>query len=369
MKKKLVLQPLRFVEAHYNFTAIQQDFIMLVQAKANEYRNNPIKNDFKINLKPYFQMKKISLKNIRPNDYKSMCEDLIKASIGFQYFKSDTSITFFSLFKSCSITTDLFLNVSINDDVLPLFFIKKLEENHFIENKFVKEIFSENNNNNNFDKYVAFLPETYVDFKNAGTKRLFQKLLQYKSLGKKTFNFNKDELYLLLGYGSYNEVLLDDKQKKIFDNIKKYEFIQNKFKGVNGWKNVSKNLKKWLAEINDNENSEISISLQNGNLFKVTGKPVRDIQIKVVYDDIKKNLTDEQEVLYVYIQKYKLSPKQRYYIVKNFEEKEIKLKINDNIVVMKNQKGNKYFGEKKRADFRKIDNIAGYVFNLFKKII
>ncbi|MCG8208162.1 replication initiation protein [Tenacibaculum finnmarkense] len=361
LKKIKVLQPLRFVDARYNFTAIQQDFIMLVQACVNRNRNNAVKNDFKIDLKPYFKLKGISLEDIRSSHYRAICEDLIKASIGFQYFKTDTLFTFYSLFKSCSVTVDLFLEVSIIDDVLPLFYIKKLKEGHFQNNKLVKRLFDEKNTE--FDKYISYLPETYIQFKKSSTKRLFQKLLQYRSLGKRTFNFTKDELYLLLGYGEY--VLIDD-QENVF-KIKEYKFVQTKFEGVNGWKNVSKNLKIWLQEIHENEDSEIKISLQNKKLFKITGRPVRDIQINVVYDDIKGNLTEEQSKMYIYLQRYKLSPKQRYSIIKNYNNDEILAKLKEYIISMSNARKEQYFGEYKRQDYRKISNIAGYVYTLFSK--
>ena len=48
---------------------------------------------------------------------------------------------------------------------------------------------------------------------------------------------------------------------------------------------------------------------------------------------------------------------------------EIKEKINNHIVPKQDKKGNKFFGEMKKGNYPKIDNISGYIYTLFFKKI
>jgi hypothetical protein len=363
MSKLKVLQPVRFVDAHYDLTPTQQDFIMLVQLETNR-QTTEVKTDFKIDLKTYFKNKGTSLEDIRSSHYKTITDDLLNSKISFQYFKGTTMYASYNIFKSCIVSSDLILTVSIVEDVLPLFYINKLKEGHFENNKLVKSLFEKSQPE--FDKYVSYSPETYVDFKESSTKRLFQKLLQFKTVGKYNFNFTKEELYILLGYGEYIEKNDPEGQQEIFD-IQKYEFIQNKYKGSSGWKDLSKLLKVWLKTISDHKDSEIKVLLQGKNYYKTSGRPIRNISIKVEYDDLKTKLSEEQTISFNNLVKFKLTEKQRYKIAKNFTIAEIKEKINSNIVAKKDNKGNKYFGELKKGNYPKIENVPGYVYSLFFK--
>ena len=357
-----VLQPLRFVDAHFNLTPTQHDFIMLVQKMTN--KQPIIKTDFKIDLRPYFEDKGIQLKNVRSNHYDTICKDLLSASVRFQYFKGNTLFNYYSLFKKCSVDNDFFLTISIIEDVLPLFYINKLNEGHFKENKLVKDLFQKSFPE--IDKYISYLPKTYVDFEESSTKRLFQKLLQYRMLGKYTYEFSKDELYLLLGCGEYVEKKEGKGQQNIFD-IKEYEFIQTKYKDVYGWKNLYKQLNTWLKIISEHKDSELSIVKNGKSYFKTVGRPIRSIKINVVFDDLKGSLSDEQEETYIFLEKFGLSDKQRYSISKNFDLKTVKEILHQNIIAKKDHNGNRVYGEYKRADYRIIKNLPGFIYTVFFK--
>lgn len=359
-KNNKVLQPVRFVDAFYDFSPIQRDFIMMVQYKTNKQPS--IKNDFEIDLKPYLKAKGLPIENVRSSHYKDLCNDLLSAKVGFQYFKGSTLYTYYNLFSRCSVDAELKLSVSIVDDVLPLFYINKLKEGHFKENKLVKELFEKSYPE--YDNYVAYLPKTFIDFEESSTKKLFEKLLQYRKLKTHTYEFTKNELYHLLGYGHFIEKELVDGQQRIFD-IAEYEFKQIKYKGVDGWKNLSKKLNKWLETISDHPDSSIKVVKKGKNYFKSFGRPIRTIKIEVLYDNANENLEMEQMEAFNYLEKYRLSEKQKYAIVKNFSYQEIKDIIDENVVALKDSNGKQYFGEYKRSDYRKIDNIAGFIYSIF----
>lgn len=356
---KKVLQPVRFVDANYNFTPVQRDFIMMVQYKTN--KQPIIKNDFKIDLKPYFEAKGVSIENVRANHYKSLCDDLLSAKVGFQYFKGNTLYSYYNLFSHCSVNNDLILSVSIIDDVLPLFYINKLKEGHFKGNKLVKELFEQSFPE--YDNYVAYLPKTFIDFEESSTKKLFEKLLQYRKLKTYVYEFTKDELYHLLGYGHFVEKELVNNQQRIFD-IAEFEFKQTKYVGVQGWKNFSKQLNIWLKDISEHKDSSIKIIKKGNKYFKTKGRPIRSIIIEVVYDNVSEDLTEHQIEAFKYLEKYELSEKQKYVIVKKFPIHQIKAKIAEYVVPLKDANGN-YFGEYKRADYRKIENVPGFVYSIF----
>lgn len=354
----MVLQPVRFVDAHYNFTPTQRDFIMMVQYMTQ--KQPVIKSDFKIDLKSYFKEKGASLSNVRSSHYKELCDDLLSAKVGFQYFKGNTLYSYYNLFSHCSLSSDLILTVSIIDDVLPLFYINKLKEGHFKENKLVKKLFEQSFPE--YDTYVAYLPKTYVDFGESSTKKLFEKLLQYRKLKSYSYEFSKDEIYFLLGYGEFVEKKFLGGQQKMFD-FSELDFKQTKYIGKNGWKNFSKQLNIWLKEISEHKDSTITIKQTNKRFFQTVGRPIRSIKIDVTYDGENENLSEEQIKSVEYLEQYKLSEKQKYVIVKKHSFKQIKTIINENVVKL--QGGT--FGEFKRADYRKIDNISGFVYSIFFK--
>lgn len=354
----MVLQPVRFVDAHYDFTPTQKDFIMMVQYKTGKLP--VIKSDFKIDLKSYFKEKGVSIENVHSGYYKELCQDLLSSKVGFQYFKGNAVHSYYNLFSHCSISKDLELTISIIDDVLPLFYINKLNEGHFKNNKLVKTLFEKAYPE--YDNYVAYLPKTYVNFEESSLKRLFEKLLQYKTLGKKTYEFSKDELYFLLGYGEFIEKEKITSQQNMFD-FKEYTFKQTKYKGRTGWQNLSKKLNIWLQTISENKKSTITIATFGKRFYKTVGRPLRSIIIEVKYDgDNDKSLDEEQIKSFEFLNKYGLSDKQKYAISKNNSFDTIKSIIHENIIAIKGG-----FGEFKTSNYRKIENVAGFIFSLFLK--
>ncbi len=360
--KKKVLEPLRFVEAHYDFSPIQRDFLMMVQYKTD--KQSKIKSDFKINLKPYFKSKGISLANVRLNHYKDICNDLMATKVGFQYFKGSTLYRYFNIFSSCSVDEDFVLSVSIIDDVLPLFYINKLNEGHFKENKLIKELFE--NSYPEHDNYVSYYPKTFIDFEESSTKKLFQRLLQYKYRKNHTYEFTKNEMYLLLGYGYFVEKEIADGQQNIFD-IKEMEFKQVKYAGVAGWKNFAKQLNKWLKIISDHKGSFMTIKQigGEGKYYKTKGRPIRNIIIEVDFDDDLDKYSDDELEAYEILKPFGLTSNQVEKIINTFPLKIIKKILQENIV-KKRDKDTLYYGEYKRSDHRRIENIGGFVYNLFK---
>ena len=161
MKKQTnkVLQPMRFVDAYYDFTPVQRDFIMLVQYKTNKQK--VIRNDFSIDLKPYFKAKGLNLEDVRHSHYKEITNCLLESKVSFKYLKGDKLYSHYNLFSKCTVSKNFVLEVSITDDVLPLFYINKLKEGHFKANKLVKELFEQSYPE--YDNYVAYYPRTYVD--------------------------------------------------------------------------------------------------------------------------------------------------------------------------------------------------------------
>jgi hypothetical protein len=152
-----------------------------------------IKTQFNIPLKDYFLAKGLKLEDVRSSHYTKLCDDLLESKIGFQYFKGNTIFRKYNLFKSCSINSELVLSIDIIDDVLPLFYINKLSEGHFKENKLVKELFEKEHKE--IDKYISYRPKTYIKFQESSIKRLFEKLQYLDAL-----------LISRLAYGLNNDV-------------------------------------------------------------------------------------------------------------------------------------------------------------------
>lgn len=357
-RTKKVLQPLRFVNAYYDFSPVQKDFIMLVQHMTSKQKE--IKSDFTIDLRPYFESNGIKPEDVRQNHYKELTNDLLESKVTFKYTKGDRLYSMYNLFSRCTINEDFSLEVSIIDDVLPLFYINKLEEGHFKENRLVRELFEQSFPD--YDKYIAYSPKTYVEFRESQTKKLFEKLLQYKRLKKHTFEFSKDELYLLLGYG-YLRDKSKDPQQQIFQIVGQ-EFIQTSYKGVEGWKSLRKKLNKWLGDISNHPKSGITVIPNKNNQFSTKGKPIRSIFVQVEYDEEFAPLTPAQEKGISFLEPYKLSRKQKFKIVSDFSYEQIVKRVQGMVVSKSDHNGNRYYGEYQRADHRKIDNVPGFIYGV-----
>lgn len=102
-----------------------------------------------------------------------------------------------------------------------MFYINKLEGGHFKDNRLIREAFEASY------PYVAYLPGTFIDFKESSTKKLFTKPLQGRKLKKYRYEFGKDELYLMPGYDHLTDVNDEDIQTNIF-NLVKQEFTPTK---------------------------------------------------------------------------------------------------------------------------------------------
>lgn len=356
INKKKVLQPMRFVDASYSFTAIQKDLVMLVQYQTSKQQT--IKTDFTIDLKPYFRERGIKLDNARQAHFTEITDSLLESKVKFQYFKGNKLYTALNLFSICTVTRDFKLEVRIVNEALPLFYINKLQEGHFQENKLIKELFEKSYPE--IDVYVAFPPKVFVQFKETSVKKLYEKLLQYRALKKYTFEFSKDELYFLLGYGHFQEKE-DDGQGNIF-NLVEEEFVQTQYKGVEGWKSLSKLLNKWLKEINSHNESGIVIASTKRRHFTTTGRPIRSIKITVEYDDKLVELTEDQKISYEILKKFELSDAQIFSIVAKFESETISQYLREYLVKKSDSFNNPYWGELQRGDHRKIENIPGFIY-------
>ncbi|TXN37747.1 hypothetical protein FVB32_05510 [Flagellimonas hymeniacidonis] len=353
-----VLQPLRFVNAYYDFTATQKDFIMLVQHMTSKQKE--IVSNFKIDLKPYFLAKGLTLEDIRQNHYKELTEDLLESKVTFKYLKGDTLYSIYNLFSRCIVNQNFILEVSILDDVLPLFYINKLDEGHFQENRLVRELFEQSFPK--YDQYISYYPQTFIEFKESQTKKLFEKLLAFSKLQKYTFEFSKDELYLILGYGHLRDKSQEKLQQNIF-KISDQEFVQTSYKGVDGWKSLRRQLNKWLKEISDKKDTGIIVVPNGNNYFSTRGKPIRSIMVQVEYDNLS-TLNNDQRIAYEFLTKYELSHKQILKIIDRFAFKDIKARIHNRLVAKTGFDGKRYYGEYQRADHRKIENVPGYIYGV-----
>ncbi|MDC6367241.1 MULTISPECIES: hypothetical protein [Flavobacteriaceae] len=358
-KSKKVLQPMRFVDAYCDFTPVQKDFIMLVQYMTSKQKE--IVNDFKIDLKPYFLAKGLNVSAIRPHHYKEVTDDLMKSKVTFKYHKGDKLYSIYNLFSRCVVDETLALQISIIDDVLPLFYINKLEEGHFQDNRLVKELYQQSYPD--YDRYISYLPKTFVDFGESQTKKLFEKLLQFRRLQKHTYEFAKNELYLMLGYGFLRDKDEDTVQKQIF-KIVGQEFIQTSYKGVDGWKNLRAKLNKWLKEISENKDTGITIIKNGRNYFTTKGKPIRSIFIEVEYDDALLIFTEERQKAYDYLKRYGLSEKQLIRIVCNFDYRTIVRKITEMVVAKSDAHGKRYYGDNRTPDDKMIKNVPGFIYGV-----
>lgn len=361
-ESKKVLQPMRFVDAYCDFSPIQKDLIMLVQYMTG--KQNEIRNNFTINLKPYFVAKGIKLEFIRQHHFRELTDDLMKSRVTFKYHKGDTLYSVHNLFSKCSVdyigNNEYVLNVSILDDVLPLFYINKLEEGHFKDNRLVKELFQRSFPD--FDNYISYYPKTFIEFKESQTKRLFEKLLQYRRMKRFTYEFSKDELYLMLGYGYLRDKKEDDMQGQIF-KLFGQELVQTSYQGVDGWKNLRQKLNKWLKEISDNKETGITVLPNGRNYFSTRGRPIRSIIVQVVFDDAL-TLNEEQQKSMEFLKPYGLSAKQKFRIVNDFDHKAISKRIREMIVSKRDDFGKKYYGDNRSPDDTKIENVPGFVYGV-----
>ncbi|WP_127023588.1 hypothetical protein [Flagellimonas beolgyonensis] len=358
-KSKKVLQPMRFVDAYCDFTPVQKDFIMLVQHWTSKQKE--IINDFTIDLKPYFLAKGQKLEDIRQAHYTELTDDLLKSKVTFKYMKGDTLFTMYNLFSRCTVDKNLILSVSIVDEVLPLFYINKLEEGHFQDNRLVKELFQQSYPE--YDKYISYYPKTFIDFRESQSKKLFEKLLQYRRLKKYSFEFAKDELYLMLGYGYLRDKKEPTLPQQLF-KIKGQEFVQTAYIGVDGWKNLRAKLNKWLEEISEREDTGIQVLKKGKNYFSTRGRPIRSIFINVEYDEELAELTEDQQKGFDYLLSYGLSTKQSFRIVTDFDHSSILHRISNSVVAKRDAQGNRYYGEYQRPDHRRIDNVPGYIYGI-----
>ncbi|GAA4277574.1 replication initiation protein [Aquimarina mytili] len=353
--QRLVIQPMRFVEAVFDFTPVQRDLIMLIQHQTHP--TGKIKSEFSIDLKPYLEEKGLNLKDQRYGHYKELCDSLLESKVNFKYFKGNKLYSSHNLFKKCTLDRDFIMDVEIIDDVLPLFYINKLKEGHFKDSKLVKELFEQSKNEH--DSYVAYLPKTYINFEESSTKRLYEKLLEHRRYTSYKFELTKDELYMLLGYG----YLKDVKEDNLF-NIERQEFVQTAYKGVNGWKNLRPLLNNWLKDISEHEESGLSIAKKGKNFFQTQGRPIRSIFIHVTYDAKTVKLEPEKQKVYEALEEFGLSENQRMKIISDFPADRILSRIHDKIIRMRDDHGKKYWGEKERADYRKISNVPGYIYGV-----
>ena len=365
MSDKKVLQPVRFVNAHYDFTAVQRDFIMLIQKET--FKREKIVSSFKIDLKSYFKAKKLDLKSARHGYYNELCTDLLQSKISFKYFTGNKSFSHHNLFSHCFVDFELFLHVYIIDQALPLFYINKLEQGHFKDNQLVKSLFEQSYPE--IDLYVAINPKTYIDFEESLTKKLYEKLSQFRSdkfRTKKTYeyNFGKDELYLLLGYGHLQEKEEEaGAQKKIFD-LKEHEFIPTKYIGNEGWKNLRKRLNKGLKEISLHKGSGFTVIKTGSSFFKTKGRPIRTISITVEYDDRLSSLEGDQKAAYDFLEKYGLSEKQILNIVSEFPLEQVKERVHNRVVKTRDPHDKPCYGEYQKAGYPKINNVPGYIYGV-----
>ena len=362
-KSKKVLQPMRFVDAYCDFSPIQKDFLMLIQHITSKQRE--IKSNFTIDLKPYFSAKEIKLSSIRQHHFKELTDDLMNSKVTFKYHKGDTLYSVYNLFSKCSVdysgNNNFSLNVSIIDDVLPLFYINKLEEGHFKDNRLVKELFQESYPE--YDKYISYYPKTFIKFKESQTKKLFEKLLAYRRLRKYTYEFSKDELYLMLGYGYLRDKKGQKLQKEMFQIVGQ-ELIQTSYQGVNGWKNLRQKLNKWLREISNNKDTGLIIIKNGKNHFSTRGRPIRSIIIEVVFEGDCATLDEQQEKAFEYLKRYGLSDKQKMKIVTDYDYKTITKRIGQMIVAKSDRYGKRYYGDNRTPDDRKIENLPGFIYGI-----
>ncbi len=353
-----VLQPMRFVDAIYNFTPVQEDFIMLVQKQMT--KSSKVETDFKIDLKPYLEGKGLTLKNIRYSQYNKLSKELLESKVSFKFLKGDKLFVHYNLFKKASVDQDFVLEVGIIEDVLPLFYINKLKEGHFKDNKLILELFEASFPE--YDTYVAIPPKTFIEFEEAPVKKLYRKLLQYRKKKKHTFEFTKDELYHVMGLGH-----IEDIQEDNLLGIPKQLFVQDHYKGTNGWKNLSKKLNVWLKDISEHPKSGLSI-VQSKKYYKTEGRPIRRIFVEVVYDEEMQKLTIKQQKVFSELNNYGLSVKQKYNIMSDFELDQIIPAIRAKVLKMKDPITKKsYYGEYERADYRKIENVPGYIYGVVFK--
>ena len=354
-----VLQPMRFVDAIYNFTPVQEDFILLVQKQMTKSKN--IRTNFTIDLKPYLEGKGLDLKNIRYSHYDKLSKELLESQVSFKFLKGDKLFVHYNLFKKASVDKDFILDIGIIEDVLPLFYINKLKEGHFKDSKLILELFEASFPE--YDTYVAIPPNTFIEFEEAPVKKLYKKLLQYRKKKEHTFEFAKDEIYHIMGFGH-----IEDVEEENLLGIPKQVFVQDYYKGINGWKNLSKNFNKWLIKISEHKRSGLSVVPSGSKYYTTKGRPIRSSFVHVKYDKEMQELTLEQQKVFIELGKFGLSDKQRYNIMKDFELDQIIPSIREYVVKMKEPSTNEtYYGEYKRSDYRKIENEPGYIYGVVFK--
>jgi hypothetical protein len=167
----------------------------------------------------------------------------------------------------------------------------------------------------------------------------------------------------MLGYGYLRDKPKQNVQQQIFQIVGQ-EFVQTAYKGTDGWKNLRSLLNKWLKEISDKKDIGITIQPKGKNYFTTRGRPVRSILIQVEYEDELITLSFEQQKAYDYLAGYGLSERQRFKIICDFDFRTITNRITNGIVAKTDHYGNRYYGEYKRPDHRKIENVPGYIYGV-----
>ncbi|PCI96054.1 MAG: hypothetical protein COB15_11445 [Flavobacteriales bacterium] len=354
--ENLIIQPKRFTEAYYDFTPTQRDIVALLQKEANY--SEDLNRSFKVDLKPYFEAKEIDVSGVRRKSIETIVEAIMSINVSFQPIKG--GILAINLIEKVHLDKDFNLKVLITESALPLFYLNKitLKDNVTNEDEIPYLIEEEKD-----IKYIGYLPSVFVSFKSFPVKRLYELLLQYKTLQKHTFVFSKYELYLWLGFAT-----LKEKQKDQLFLIRTYEVVENKYKGTEGWKSLNKILNKWLGEINDNEFSGVKILLNGKKYFTTKGRPVNKITIDIEYDSDIINLSEDKKISYTYLKKYNLSDKQIFKIVTKFSSEEIKKKVTHLVTVKKDHNNKIYFAQLQKPNHDKIHNVSGFVYSVVFKL-
>lgn len=363
--KKRVLAPMRFVNAIHNFTPLQEDFIFLIQRETG--KSNQINTSVTIDLKDYIKSKGLNIKDVRSEHYNRLCKELLNSIVSFKYFES-SSLVHYNLFKSMRVE-DFVLYAEIIEEVVPLFYINALKQNHFLEDKTGSKLSIElfEKSYPEYDKYVSMKQDVFlVDLKQSEEKALYRKIISERHQGNHRLKITKEELYYLLGCGSYREI---PNTEDIF-GINKREFVVTSYEGSTGWNNLRRKIDKWLKSISDNPESEINFKLnERGNGFlTLKGRPTKYVYIDVEYSKLNNEMSDTQKEHYSkLINVYKLSTKQAKNIIKDYTSEEIVDRIRTQIEPMKDPISKKHYfvvRNSQKNPKTRIENLPGYVYGV-----
>lgn len=361
-KKKRVLSPMRFVNATHNFTPLQEDFIFLIQGEMGKAKK--IKTSVKIDLRDYINSKGLDIKKIRSRKYDILCKELLHSIVSFKYFEY-SSLVHYNLFKSMSVK-DFYLHAEIIEEVAPLFYINSLKQNHFLDSvkgkKLSLPLFEESYDK--FDTYSSLDQNVFLfGLKQSEEKVLYRKIISKRHKGKYKFEITKEEIYMLLGCGSFEEI---EKTEDIF-GVKRKDFIITKYKENSGWQNLRRKIDKWLKTINDHPDSGITFELnEKGNGFlTLKGRPTKYFYVTAIYDSVIEFNEEQNKYSDRLINHYKLSKKQAFNIVRDFSLEDIASRIKENLEVRKDRISKKEYYVSRKAvkePKQKINNIARYIY-------